>query len=365
MTPLSSYCQLSRIVVRGFKSIRRSDLSLSALNILIGANGAGKSNLIEFFNMIQRLLNEHLQRYVSKQGGPDAILHFGRKTTERLDCKLSFGDLEYKLALEATHDNRLMFAEEGFRTETGEDISLGGGHFETRVSFRDIVGSTVGQPQPALGTWRVYHFHDTSDTAYVKQPHGINDNAYLRPDARNLAAFLYLLRNRHESCYGRIVKTIRLAAPFFGDFHLRPSALNEDVIELEWVERERDTPFKAHHLSDGTLRFVCLAVVFLQPEAYQPETIIVDEPELGLHPAAIALLAAMMRSAATSRQIIAATQSVEFLNQFNPEDVVVVDRRDGESSLTRLDPESLADWLKDYSLGELWVKNLFGGRPSR
>lgn len=365
MKPLTSQHQLNRVIVNGFKSIRRCDLPLSALNIMIGANGAGKSNLIAFFRMIQQLLEKNLQRYVGKQGGPDAVLHFGRKTTETLDAELHFGNNGYKLALEATHDNRMMFAEEAFWTKTGVEHPCGAGHFETRLPFRRHGGPAGGQPLPILKPWRIYHFHDTGDAARVKQPHGVNDNAYLRPDARNLAAFLYLLQNRHEDCYRRIVKTIRLAAPFFGDFHLRPSPQNEEIIELEWVERDRDAPFKAHHLSDGTLRFICLTVVFLQPEEYQPETILVDEPELGLHPAAIALLASMMRSAAATRQIVAATQSVEFLNQFDPEDVVVVDRRGGESILTRLDPEALAEWLQDYSLGELWIKNILGGRPAR
>lgn len=360
MKPLSGQNQLSRIIINGFKSIRQCDLPLGALNIMIGANGAGKSNLIEFFRMLRQLLDKNLQRYVGKQGGPDAVLHFGRKTTEELKAELHFKKKGYKFTLEPTHENRLMFAEEAFWTKTGTEHACGAGHFETNLPFRRPGGPTGGHPLPVGRTWQVYHFHDTGDTAYIKQPHAINDNIYLRPDARNLAAFLYLLQNRHEGVYQRIVKTIRLAAPFFGDFHLRPSPQNSDIIELEWVERDQDVPFKAHHLSDGTLRFICLSVVFLQPEDYQPDTILVDEPELGLHPFAITLLGAMMRSAATNRQILAATQSIELLNQFDPEDVVVIDRREGGSALTRLEPGALSEWLEDYSLGELWVKNILG-----
>jgi predicted ATPase len=362
MVETNSDKQLSRIVLEGFKSIARCDLELSRLNVLIGANGAGKSNFIGFFRMVQQLLEQNLQVFVSRQGGPDALLHFGRKTTEQLEFQLYFGNNGYFATLEPTQDNRLMFVRESFWWNIGGEREIGTGHFETKA----VVGTGTGIDKYVLSTmqqWRVYHFHDTSDTAYVKQPHGINDNAYLRTDARNLASFLYLLRDTYPASYEKIVKTIRLVAPFFGDFYLRPSPQNKEVIELEWFERGQDVPFKAHLLSDGTLRFMCLTTVFLQPEELQPETILVDEPELGLHPYSITVLASLIRSA--QKQVIVSTQSVELLNEFDASDVIVVDRDEGKSSLRRLDQHGLLEWLEDYSLGELWKKNVLGGRPSR
>jgi len=354
--------QLSRIVLKGFKSIAECDLELSKFNVLIGANGAGKSNFIGFFRMVQQLLEENLQVFVSRQGGPDALLHFGRKTTEKLEFELYFGNNGYFATLEPTQDNRLMFVRESFWWNLGGERPMGKGHFETKASVG--TGTAIDEyVLSAMQKWRVYHFHDTSDTAYVKQSHGINDNAYLRPDARNLAAFLYLLRDRYPASYQKIVKTIRLVAPFFGDFFLRPSPQNKEFIELEWFERGQDIPFKGHLLSDGTLRFICLATVFLQPEELQPETILVDEPELGLHPYAITVLASLIRT--TTKQVIVSTQSVELLNEFDVEDVIVVDRLDGRSFLRRMDKQKLEGWLEDYSLGELWKKNVLGGRPSR
>ena len=360
----SSSGQLSSIMLRGFKSIASCDLELSQLNVLIGCNGAGKSNFIGFFRMVQQILEQNLQVFVSRQGSPDSLLHFGRKSTEYLEMELYFGDNGYFATLEPTQDNRLMFAKESFWSHSTGERELGRGHFET-LALRDASTEINVNVVPAMQEWRVYHFHDTSDSAYVKQSHPINDNVYLRPDARNLAAFLYLLRQTHPQSYQRIVKTIRLVAPFFGDFHLRPSPQNPDIIEMEWVERGQDVPFKANLLSDGTLRFICLAAVFLQPVSLQPATILVDEPELGLHPYAITVLASLMRATAKEKQIIVSTQSVELLNQFNPEDVIVVDRDEGKSSLRRLNAEDLAQWLEDYSLGELWKKNIFGGRPAR
>jgi predicted ATPase len=213
--------------------------------------------------------------------------------------------------------------------------------------------------------WRVYHFHDTSETAFVKQLHAVNDNSFLRPDARNLAAFLFHLQKNHAEAYERIVKTIRLVTPFFGDFRLRKNPENMDQIELEWSEKGEDIPFKAHHLSDGTLRFICLAAVFLQPVELQPETIIVDEPELGLHPYAIKILASLIRSTSKDKQVIISTQSVTLLNEFEPEDLIVSDRKAGSSVLRRIGEDELKEWLEEYTLGELWEKNILGGRPSR
>ena len=370
MAKLINKKQLSRIVLKGFKSIAECNLELTQLNILIGCNGAGKSNFISFFRMVQEILDGHLQVFVSRQGGPDTILHFGRKTTEQLEIELYFGNNRYLATLEPTQDNRLMFSKESFGwRSSGNSIMqtqalIGSGNFETQA----FKGTGTKKDKDILSTmqqWRVYHFHDTSDSAYVKQAAPINDNIYLRPDARNLAAFLYLLKNNYSQSYQQIVKTIRLVAPFFGDFLLRPSPHNNDVIEIEWFEQGQDMPFKAHLLSDGTLRFICLATVFLQPTALQPETILVDEPELGLHPYAITILASLMRNISREKQVIVSTQSVELLSEFTAKDVIVVDRKDGKSLLRRLDENDLQEWLEDYSLGELWKKNIIGGRPSK
>jgi len=357
--------QLSHIKLRGFKSIRECDLILKDMNVLIGPNGAGKSNFIGFFKLIQQMLDGKLQLYVSKNGGPDALLHFGRKKTERMSAELYFGNNGYKFVLEPTQDNRMMFASESFWWNKKGDWLINTGHFETAVESQKEHTGIYLYTVPAMKSWRVYHFHDTSETALVKRPHGINDNVYLRHDAQNLAAFLYLLRENFSAHYDRIVKTISLIAPFFGGFYLRPQPDNKEQIELEWFEKGEDVPFKAHHLSDGTLRFICLTTVLMQPEQYMPETILIDEPELGLHPYAIKMLASLLRSASKSRQIIISTQSVELLNEFEPEDVIIADRAEGWAHLQRLDAEALSSWLGEYSLGELWQKNLLGGRPSR
>ena len=357
--------QLKKLLLRGYKSIAQCELELGKLNVLIGANGAGKSNFIGFFKLIAKILDQQLQVAVGAAGGPDAMLHFGRKQTEVLHAELYFGDNGYKFTLAPTADNRMMFSHESLWWNVQGDWRRTSGHFESYVESQKDKTAIYDFVVPTMRNWRVYHFHDTSDSAKVKQIDGINDNEYLRADASNLAAFLYRLKNHHEPHYRRIVKTVQLAAPFFGDFHLRPTIDNSNRIQLEWTEVGQDIPFTASALSDGTLRFICLATVLLQPEELMPATILIDEPELGLHPYAISVLGALMKSAAEQHQLIISTQSVELVNEFQAENLIVVNKVQGASTFNRLDESALQEWLKEYTLGELWKKNLLGGRPAR
>ncbi|HMW41139.1 MAG TPA: AAA family ATPase [Plasticicumulans sp.] len=355
--------KITRITVRGYKSIRALEaFELRDLNVLIGANGAGKSNFISLFRLLTAVSERRLQLYVQKQGGPDALLHRGRKHTEHMEYLVELDKYGYFAQLEATADNRLIFSDE--RIVAGSvNRRLGVGHAETGIK-RASSSTGIQLVNKSIIDSRVFHFHDTSDNARIKQIHHTHINLRLLHDAANLAAFLLRLRKDYPDFYLRIVETIRLAATFFGDFvHREPVG---ESTQLEWTEyNDPDTPLKAHMLSDGTLRFICLTTLLLQPTELLPDTLLIDEPELGLHPYAIALLANMLREASETTQLIISTQSVELLNHFNAEDVIVVDRINDESVFRRLDTESLHDWLQDYSLGELWKQNVLGGRPSR
>ncbi len=369
---------LERVILQGYKSIREAEITLTPVNVLIGANGAGKSNFISLFQFMNRVMNQGMQRYVAQAGGADQLLHYGRKVTERLHVELWFRTGKnfangYACSLIPTDEDQLIFEEEKvffhnrdsyprpYVSQSSQKI-----HNETLLAEwkrrKDRVSYYVLK---ALRSWQLYHFHDTSESAKVKQTGDIHDNLFLRPDASNLAAYLYLLRETETDYYANIVDTIRMVAPFFGDFILRPSPFNPEKIRLEWQERGSDMLFGPHALSDGTLRFICLTTLFLQPPSRLPATIILDEPELGLHPYAIHLLANMVRSISQHTQVILATQSVTLVNQFSPEDILVVERAEGESTFRRLSGAEMAAWLEDYGLGDLWEKNLLGGRPSR
>ena len=358
--------RVKSLTVTGYKSIRElRDFDLNNLNVLIGANGAGKSNFIGLFRLLNEIVEQQLQVYVQTQGGPDALLHFGRNTTDKLHAEFYFDANGYKFDLIPTNDNRLIFKSEeswfgGVYRPTKSSIILGHGHDESKLKeAKDKYSPYVW---PSVSNWRVYHFHDTGEKAKVKQPHAANDNLRLKVDAGNLAAYLRMLNKQHPVAYQRIVDTIRLVAPFFGDFIHRAGAV--EYVELEWTQKGKpDTPFKALHLSDGTLRFICLATLLLQPIQLLPETILIDEPELGLHPYAIAVLADIFKQVAEDRQLIVSTQSVELINELSPQDIIVADQENGVSTFRRFTEEELAGWLEQYAMGELWKRNVLGGRP--
>ena len=364
--------QLDEIYLAGYKSFREVEIRLNPLNILIGANGAGKSNFISLFRLLNQVVEQKFQLFVPQQGGADTFLHFGRKFTSEIILRLIFGKNGYRIKWIPTVDDRLIFAEEECAFFRGAYIDeywekIGSGHQESRL--KDVSKRTEfnvpGYVLKNLNSWKLYHFHDTSETASVKLPGQINDNFALKPDAGNLSAYLYRLKNSNYAHYEAIRDTVRMVAPFFDDFALRPMPEDEKRIRLEWRERGSDIPFLAHYLSDGTLRFSCLATLLLQPPHHLPSTIVIDEPELGLHPYAISVLASLMRSTATQTQIIVATQSVTLVNQFEPSDLLIVERRGQESIIERPNREQLATWLEDYTLGELWEKNVLGGIPTR
>lgn len=363
---------LQRLILNGFKSIKTMDIELRSLNILIGANGAGKSNLISFFKMLNEMMSGRLQQYIGISGYAQSLLHFGPKVTPQIEAQLEFHVkteiLIYSMRLFHAAGDRLIFAEEEFTWRFSETksippmtSSLGAGHQETKINESAEAGRETAQVlKLLLNNCRVYHFHDTSANARVRQSCYVGDNHSLMPDAGNLAALLLRFREDHTIAYHRIVKTIRLIAPFFDDFVLEPRRNN---IILNWREKGSDEVFGPHQFSDGTLRAICLTALLLQPEDELPALIIVDEPELGLHPYALNVVAAMFGKASYHTQILISTQSSSFLDNFNPEDVITVNRQGKESQFERLNPEELEAWLEEYSLGEIWEKNIMGGGP--
>lgn len=363
---------LRRMVLKGFKSIKEMDLEMRPLNVLIGANGAGKSNLVSFFKMLNEMMAGRLQQYIATSGRAQSLLHFGPKVTPQLEAQLEFdvdnGVDTYALRLFHAAGDTLVFAEETLSfLKTGytkpQLIALGAGHEETRIGLEADKGDLTARFfRHLLNRCRVYHFHDTSSTARARQYGYIGDSRWLMHDAGNLAAFLFRLREENGgAAYKRIVSTIRVIAPFFDDFNLEP--VDQKDIILNWRNKGSDQVFGPHQLSDGTLRAMCLVTLLMQPENELPELIIVDEPELGLHPFALNVIASLFKKASHHSQVLISTQSSSLLDSFDPEDVVTVDLEGEESRLKRLDAAALETWLEDYSLGEVWEKNVIGGGP--
>jgi len=353
---------LRKVKIEGFKSIASAELELGDLNVVIGANGSGKSNLIGVFRLLERVLSKNLQLYVA--GDPDRLLHHGRKVTPALSLDFFVENNSYGFTLNEVRDTLIFESERvEHRGLFGYDVPIAMGNAETKLRHfaKEYPFFVENDKFPYVLNMVVYHFHDTSDTSPAKQTCNIDDNSFFRPNASNLPAYLYWLQEKQPVEFRQIEEHIRLVAPFFDRFVLAPSRLNEKRIKLEWRQKGSDAYFDAYSLSDGTLRFICLATLLLQPSP--PALVLLDEPELGLHPFAIRLLAEMLVAASTRAQVLLATQSVTLLNNFGPQDIIVAENDGLKTTFQRLDEDKLKLWLDEFSIGELWEKNVLGGRP--
>jgi len=367
---------LNTVTIKGFKSIRSlENFELANLNVLIGGNGAGKSNFIDFFRLLRAMLElplhglEHasLRAYVADNDSRDGLLFNGIKVTPQIEVELHFdlNGYRFKLAPDTGDSFFIKDEERLFMGGTAGWWNLGSGQTTPELLKDKETNGYTGTKNAsfyvyhAIESWKIYHFHDSSKHAPMRGYEKIDDCDYLRFEGSNIAPYLFKLREEYSDAYKQIVETVRLVTPFFDDFILKPN--KKEMVRLRWRQKGSDYPLNPYHLSDGTIRFICLATALLQPEL--PSLLILDEPELGLHPYAISILAELIQTAAKKIKLIVATQSAEFVNNFHPEHIVVTNRRDGASVFSRLNTDELSLWLKDYSLGELWKKNIISGGP--
>lgn len=350
------------IEIKGYKSIKEQKVDFKDINILIGSNGSGKSNFISFFEFLNRLYNRNLQEYISLKGGEDKILFDGKEVTDLICFKVEFnGGINGYSATLKTGEETLIFTDERLihNGDKGENISA----YSTEARIKTTDNSRAKSVIQYLNGFRKYHFHDTgAKSPFTQMSHIENDIYFLYEKGENLAAFLYNIQKENPKVYQRIISTIQSVAPYFSDFYFQPN--KENYLRLQWKDKFSNVVYGVNDLSDGTIRFIALATLFMQPEL--PQTIIIDEPELGLHPAAISKLAGLIKSVASKQcQVILATQSTDLISHFEPEDILTVDRINGESVFRRLDSESLSIWLEEYTVDDLWKRNIItSGQPN-
>lgn len=372
--------KLKQISIHGFKSFHPDGqkLAINDITVLLGANGSGKSNLVSFFKMLSWMMTGALQNFIGESGSANDLLFYGSKTTNRLEAELLFTDDraqdKYSFKLAHAAGDTLIFTEEILFCKLKHKnrpftLTLDPGLKESGLQEKSKAeNATITRViYQLLRSIQVFQFHDTSKEARIRNKGYINDNDFLRSDGGNLAAMLYAMKNNAqlEKYYLRIVRYIQQIMPQFGDFVLEPSPLNENYIILNWKEKGSDYLFGPHQLSDGTLRFMALATLLLQPEKSLPSVVVLDEPELGLHPFAISVLAGMIKSASQNCQLILATQSPRLVDEFDINEIVIVERDAGKrcTVFKQLSESELQDWLQNYSTSELWEKNVLGGKP--
>lgn len=379
--------KLKSVNIKGYKSIdgiTGASVEFGDITVLLGANGVGKSNLVSFFSLLNHMMTGSLQNFVAERGFADSFLYYGSKITRQIGCKLEFVDKEdtysYQCKLTQAAGDIFIFSEEILSYQHNDKDELYTIQLNPAVRESDLLEyvkrPTETQIKKVMGVvllqqlrnCKVYHFHDTSVSARVRGQGYIEDNHYLSSDGGNLAAFLYRLKEDPETFpyYKKIVRYIQQAMPQFGDFDLIPNERNQNYITLNWRDnKNKQYLFGPHQISDGSLRFMCLATLLLQPPTLLPNVIILDEPELGLHPSAIGYFASMVKTASKHSQVIIATQSPRLVDEFGLENIVVVERDPitDATTFSHKETNQLLPWLEEYSLSELWEKNVIGGQP--
>ncbi len=366
----------NKLTIKGFKSIKSlENFELKDLNVFISGNGAGKSNFLDFFRLLRAMMelslpglhNANLQAFISDGGGIGNFLFNGPKVTGQIEIEIFFCNSGYRFKLAPiAGDNVLIYDEEIFNKHSNTAWQkIGGGY--AKPNLLNKKNKRAGKNghnaaydiYEAIKSWGIYHFHDTGKTASMRRAEIVEDDDFLRFDGTNIAPFLLRLKQENPKSYKDIIEAIRLITPFFDDFLLKPD--RNEKVRLDWKQKNSDYPMRPHLFSDGTLRFICLATALLQPEP--PATMIIDEPELGLHPYAIEILAEMINAASNQTQLIVSTQSSALVDFFEPEDIVVVKRKQGASVFKRQNAKKLNHWLEEYSLGDLWRKDIIVGGP--
>ena len=359
---------LDQIAIKGFRSIRDQDIQLGPLNLLVGDSGSGKSNLLDAFSLLSDMRDGRLQHHITQAGGITNILRQSKDAVPALDIHLTFQDHinEYLVHLETDGDGNLTPTVEtaSFKADgVKKDVRIEPRDTEAGIS-RPINPGVPASIQTHMGGWRVHHFTDVSNRSPMRKAAAVHNNRRLRTNGSNLASVLYLIKVRHQAQYRRILDQVRLEAPFLGDFVLEPEPPDKDTINLKWRPKDLRRTAPAPPLSGGTLRYIALTTLLLQPTEFLPSIVLIDQPELGLSPRATSNVASLIKAVSSHAQVILATQSARVLDEFKPEDVLFTQRDgDGASTFTRLDPGDMRDWLKDYSLGQLWEKNVFSSPP--
>jgi len=371
---------IESVHIRGFRSLADVQLvDLPKATVLIGANGSGKSNIIRFFEMVSWMLrSRRLGEFVERNGGGDDQLFGGSRITSRIEAEISLradrGRNDYRFTLAYAHPDRFFFAKEAFRfSDAARDTEapwqyLDSGHREAQIveasqsaEYPGANTQTARVITRLLRSCAVYQFHDTSDDSNFNKLWDVADNEQLRSHGGNLAAVLHRLEQEDFRRYEYICKQIGRILPGFDRFDI---AERYGKVRLRWRPKWGDKTIGAHLTSDGSLRFFALATLLNLPPEMLPDVILLDEPELGLHPSAVDLVGGMINGLSAERQIIVATQSPLLVDTFELDEIFTLDLEKGQTHINRLDPEQYRIWLDDdFTAGTLWKQSFFGGQP--
>jgi len=405
------------IKIEGFRSFKKVELDLAPLSVLIGPNNGGKSNFLDLMSLMAEAGQGQLEEGIDSRGGfrgiasgfrwlGEVVIEF-RFQAERLRRFSPYleipplpglpgiqePDIRYMLAIaspafgtsrvqveEATervlpHQPRpevlmtrgkdgcaFRFIDPATGLETQESKALESESelaiFQVRDLYRfPILYKLLKQFQE----WTLYRDINVGPEAPMRLPRLVRPTVRLAPDGGNLSSVLNSIQQQHPGVWDEIVELLRIAYPDFKTITFPPEGGDGKVVLRWWESPFEKEGVSANFLSDGTLKFLCLVAILKSPDP--PPLICIDEPEIGLHPDWIKLVAEMMQSAAARTQVIVATHSPQIIAELDPEQVIVTEKENGETRLNRLERRDLEKWLKNFNLSELWLAGHFGGLP--
>ena len=381
-----------RIRVQGFRRLRDVDLKLRPLNVLIGANGSGKTSLLDVFSLLSASARGELKRSIRDIGGIDSNLtvlrdfkgyktHLAGFELDRRGCgdqivtyviSLSPKGNTYQIPEESlthTDDTIALFRPyidkvqgDVIYYEQGDKLSpiseFRQDEFESALSQAPRVSRETMAFQASLASVTHYHVLDVSSRAPVRLPQQLREAKLPGQNGEDLAACLYWMRETDPDRFETIEDTLRVAFPSFERLNFPPVAAG--LLAITWKERDVKHPFFMHQLSEGTLRFLWLVTLLYSPGL--TEVTLLDEPEVSLHPELLSVLAGCLREASQRTQLIVATHADRLVRFLTPEEVVVLDMEDGATTATRADELDLGAWLSEYTLDQVWQNGRMGGR---
>ena len=398
------------IKIEGFRSFKKVELEMPRLAVLIGPNGGGKSNFVDLLMLMAEAGNGELAVGVNKRGGFRNIA-FGFEPTGEVLVEFSFKglrdpasemeplpplitlakkpfDITYRVTLRGLGVNFRVWEEQLHQVSVDpEQITFEIDRDATRTLFKWRIISQEGEEPKSvedvelaisqvkdankfrppyavfqeLRQWAFYRDIDVGPESPVRQPVLIRPATRLLSDGTNLSSVFFTIQQEHPDDWDDILGILKTAYPDFVKLTV-PAGGGDGKVHLRWFERPNEKQgLSANLLSDGTLKLLCLVAILKSPNP--PPLICIDEPELGLHPDWIELVAELMQDAATRTQVIVATHSPQIVAKLDPDQVIVTEKVEAETHLTQLKTRDLEKWLKDFSLAELWLSGEIGGRP--
>jgi len=376
------------ITIEGYRRLYSVQVNMRPLTVMIGANGVGKTSLLEIFLLLAASAKGQLESKISDLSGLSEIMTRDRANSLAISLLMSVPGhaplyyrlevapkgLAYEIALETLTQQNDRYASEPFKhidsrgldvkyfnTEDQKLLRPNWDHSPLETSLAQVP-KMYHEPEnfrKILASCTFYGALNVAPKSLVRLPQLMRPATLPGSNGEDLVSCLYYLRETDSEQFEIIEDTLAAAFPDFERLGFPPVAAG--TLAMTWKDKNFSKPLYMHQLSEGTLRFLWLVTLLQSPDL--TAVTLIDEPEVSLHPDLLRLLADLMREASQKTQLIVATHSDRLIRFLQAKEVLVCDAEDGLANMTWADSLDLEKWLKEYSLDQVWAMNLIGGRP--